>query len=75
MSRNNVISCIFWGDNVDYFKPYHGCTTNDIIVVIVQFAKLGRWKGKPTVSNAYDGTKFIINDDQIYEIHHFKERY
>ena len=63
-----------WDAFTEFFKPFLGSTSKDMIIVIIQFGKLGTWNNHPNVSNGYDGTKIFINDDSIADIYDFKKR-
>ncbi|XP_056855450.1 uncharacterized protein LOC130504865 [Raphanus sativus] len=66
------IACCLWGKFAEVMDSHREEAQFGVVVCLLRFAKLGSFRGKIQVSNAYDSSKLIF-DPNIKEVEELKE--
>ncbi|PWA50288.1 replication protein A 70 kDa DNA-binding subunit B [Artemisia annua] len=72
---SNEISCTFWGEFAKQINDYviNDNSSNQKIVVVLQYGRYKIWRDKQSVQNGYFGSRLFINED-IPEIKAFQHK-
>ncbi|KAI3710481.1 hypothetical protein L2E82_40264 [Cichorium intybus] len=72
--EGHVVTVTLWGVYAEQFEEYVDKNKDKTsLTVIVQFARLNFWKGRPYINNMYSATKLYLNEE-IDEIVTFKKK-
>ncbi|XP_056866655.1 uncharacterized protein LOC130512568 [Raphanus sativus] len=68
------IACCLWGKFAEIMDSHREEAQFGVVVCLLRFAKLGSFRGKIQVSNAYDSSQLIF-DPNIKEVEELKEMF
>ncbi|KAD4981781.1 hypothetical protein E3N88_18452 [Mikania micrantha] len=73
--RGDVLGCTLWDNFAQQFSSFlSNNSTDQVVIVVIQFGKVKAWKGNPNIQNSLFGTRLFINED-VEEINTFKARF
>ncbi|KAL2929366.1 Replication protein A 70 kDa DNA-binding subunit A [Bienertia sinuspersici] len=71
-SSENKLTCTLWGKYAQQLLDYRKGEISGHPIIVLQFAKIKKFRDQVSLSNSLFATKILINGD-ITEVHDFKE--